>query len=122
MLDDDYIYWGCTWDSHLCNCINKIVSFSASVHQEHKEFYVGGEVSQIFNFGLGFFNFQWSGMIYTSSVSFYVMLNFMVVTDVWEHAIETLGPYNSLEWKLSKSSSNIWILTVEEIRSMNTFV
>ena len=36
LLDDSYIHWGCTWDSHLCQCNNKIVRFSVGVHQAHK--------------------------------------------------------------------------------------
>ena len=45
------------------------------VSRKIRNFMLGGEVSHIFNFGLGFFNFQCSGMISTSSLSFSVMIN-----------------------------------------------
>ena len=36
LLDHAYTHWGLTWDSHICHCSNKTMSFSASMHHAHK--------------------------------------------------------------------------------------
>ena len=56
LLEDAYNCLG-TQDSHLCHCINKIVSFSDGVHQVHNEFYVGWGSLKYFQFCIGSFQF-----------------------------------------------------------------
>ena len=46
------MHWGWTCNSHIIHCSNKIVSFSASVHQAHKEFYVGWGSLTYFQFSI----------------------------------------------------------------------
>ena len=48
--------------------------------------------------------------------------NFVVFTDDWNDEENTLGPWHSWEWHISKCNNSLWILTVEEMGSRHIFV